>query len=237
MVNRHVDGVQHCKHYYMFSPTIHRTLHASIYVPYSCPKFLQPAKNPPNGVGFCPCLEKIFLKGEYVVSRVHQDIFQSLRNGPEHATWIHELHHPADRGVVGQDGLVVMRWDFRFMVTGFVTSCVLQAEHFPTGLPRRSERAHAQPGTPAELLAQRRQESPMDELLSICCVPSKSEGLATDQRKMTQRQHGCMERAHGRITASPSCGYRTVRQLKLISAWPSWTPQMFCVHGAYMTIT
>ncbi len=117
------------------------------------------------------------------------------------------------------------------MVTGFVTGCVLQAKHFPTGLPRRSGRAHAQPGTPAELLAQRRQ---MAEFLSICCVPSKSEGLAAGTaeddatlrlvlRLPSMADHGDLlseyvVHAHGRITASPSCGYRTVRQIKLISA-------------------
>ncbi len=44
---------------------------------------------------------------------------------------------------VGQDGLVVMCWDFRLVVNGFVNDRVLQAKYFPTGLPRRSGQAYA----------------------------------------------------------------------------------------------
>ncbi len=33
-----------------------------------------------------------------------------------------ELGYQANRGVVGQDGLAVMRWDFGLMVNGFVSA-------------------------------------------------------------------------------------------------------------------
>ena len=63
------------------------------------------------------------------------------------------LAHETIRGVVGQDGLVVMRWDFPLMVYGFVTGCVLHSKYFPRGLPRRSERGQ----TVVELFTQHRQ--------------------------------------------------------------------------------
>ncbi len=72
-------------------------------------------------------------------------------------TWPHELGHSTNRGVVGLDGQVVMRRDFRFRVNGFATDSVLQAKYFQTGLSRRSEQTDAQPGTAEELLAQLRE--------------------------------------------------------------------------------
>ena len=111
-------------------------------------------------------------------------IFRRLRSGPEHMTWPHEWDHPINRGVVLQDGLVVMRRDFRLMVSGFVTGSVLQAKYSPTGLPGRSGRTHVQHGTAAELSSQMLQSvdgaiaaASRDHLLSVCCIRLNSEGL------------------------------------------------------------
>ena len=135
----------------------------------------------PDSFFVCRCLRKVITFSVRIEQSSTRKIFRNLRIGPENVTWPHEWDHPVNRGVVGQDGLVVMRWDFRLMVSGFVTGSVLQAKYFPTGLPQRSRRKHVQHGREAELSTHQwsycRSIYRLSPILSVCCIQSNSEGV------------------------------------------------------------
>ncbi len=62
------------------------------------------------------------------MSRVLQENFSKFANWTGACELLYEPSHQANRRTVGQDGLVVMRWDFWLMVNGVVTGCVQQAK-------------------------------------------------------------------------------------------------------------
>ena len=161
-------------------------------------------------------------------------IFRSARIRPEHATWLHELDHPTKRGVVGQVGLVVMRWDFRLMVNGIVTNSVLQVKCFPTGLLRRSGQTYPQQWSYWRSVVR------LSPIVPVYCNQSNSEGVMehTGRREDDESFSPALRlltwmhsERPWRIIAPPSsaaCSHRLVRHIRLICAQPSWTPQMFC---------
>ncbi len=166
-------------------------------------------------------------RSAFVMSRVHRENFSKFTNWTGACNMSHATSSWTNRRSAEQDGLVVLRWYFWLMVYGFVTGCVQQVncsqQDFADGV-----------GRVQQLLT--------GYLLSAMLRLAKVGGPGgTGLQKGNDRSLRPILRlkvtnAHGRITASPSssiCSHRAVRHIALNSAWPKWTPQMFCLRTTW----